>query len=45
MHRPAKRTSLKISGTSAPAKSLPQEYFVSPEVFASYARRFNDLTI
>jgi Rieske 2Fe-2S family protein len=33
MHRPATRTSLKISGTSAPAKSLPQKYFVSPEVF------------
>src|SRR3984893_10586827 len=34
MHRPAKRTRLKTSGTSAPEKSLPQEYFVSPEVFA-----------
>jgi glycine betaine catabolism A len=34
MHRPAKRTHLKTSGTSAPEKSLPQEYFVSPEVFA-----------
>jgi glycine betaine catabolism A len=33
MHRPATRTSLKTSGTSASAKSLPQKYFVSPEVF------------
>ncbi len=34
MHRPATRARLKTSGTSAPAKSLPQKYFVSPEIFA-----------
>src|SRR5256886_1180756 len=34
MHRPATRTRLKTSGTSAPAKSLPQKYFVSPNIFA-----------
>ena len=33
MHRPATRTRLKTSGTSAPAKSLPQKYFVSPNIF------------
>jgi Rieske 2Fe-2S family protein len=35
MHRPATRTSLKTSATSAPARSLPQEYLVSPELFAN----------
>jgi len=35
MHRPAKQASLKISGTSRTAKSLPQKYFVSPDLFAS----------
>jgi Rieske 2Fe-2S family protein len=39
MHRPAKRTSLKISGTSELRKSLPQKYFVSPEVFAEERKR------
>src|SRR5438132_10417694 len=34
MHRPATPKSLKTSGTSVPAKSLPQKYFVAPEVFA-----------
>jgi glycine betaine catabolism A len=34
MHSPATRTHPKKSRTSAPAKSLPQKYFVSPEVFA-----------
>src|SRR3984893_18082342 len=34
MHRPAKRTSLRISGTSFPEKHLPQKYFVSPEIFS-----------
>ena len=33
MHRPATRTTLKKSRASAPAKSLPQRYFVSREVF------------
>jgi hypothetical protein len=40
MHRPATRTSLKTSGTSAPVKSLPQKYFVSPEVFAEEQKNF-----
>src|SRR5437762_183194 len=35
MHRPATPKSLKTSGTSVPAKSLPQKYFVSEEVFAN----------
>jgi glycine betaine catabolism A len=39
MHRPATRTSLKTSGTSAPAKSLPQKYFVSLEVFAEEQKK------
>ena len=39
MHRPATRTRLKPSGTSAPAKSLLQEYFVSPEVFAEEQKK------
>jgi hypothetical protein len=39
MHRPAKRTSLKISGTSRPAKSLPQKYFVSPELFSDEQKK------
>src|SRR5437762_11195936 len=34
MHRPATPKSLKTSGTSVPVKSLPQKYFVAPEVFA-----------
>ncbi len=34
MHSPAIRAPLKKFGTSAPAKSLPQKYFVSPDVFA-----------
>jgi glycine betaine catabolism A len=39
MHRPATRTPLKTSGTSAPAKSLSQKYFVSPELFANEQER------
>src|SRR5436853_2487297 len=39
MHRPAKRTSSKRSRTSRPAKSLPQKYFVSPEVFAEEQKK------
>jgi len=39
MHRPATRTRLKTSGASAPAKSLPQKYFVSPEVFAEEQKK------
>jgi len=39
MHRPATRTSLRKSRTSAPAKSLPQKYFVSPEFFAEEQKR------
>jgi len=39
MHRPAKRTSLKISGTCRPAKSLPQKYFLSPEVFVEEQKK------
>jgi glycine betaine catabolism A len=35
MHRPATRTSIKNSQTSAPAKSLPQKFFVSPEIYAA----------
>src|SRR5260370_19131677 len=34
MHRPATRARLKTAETSAPAKSVPQKYFVSPEIFA-----------
>ena len=34
MHRPATPKSLKTFGTSVPVKSLPQKYFVAPEVFA-----------
>src|SRR6266704_541301 len=34
MHSPATRTTLKTSETPAPRKSLPQKYFVSPELFA-----------
>src|SRR5256885_17095287 len=36
MHHRAARTSLKAS---APAKSLPQKYFVSPEVFAEEQKK------
>src|SRR6266496_2066325 len=39
MHSPATRTPLKTSGTSAPAKSLPQKYFVSPDVFAEEQKK------
>jgi glycine betaine catabolism A len=39
MHRPATRTRLKTSGISAPAKSLPQKYFVSQEVFAEEQKK------
>src|ERR1700680_968437 len=39
MHRAATRTPLKTSRTSAPAKSLPQKYFVSPEVFAEEQKK------
>jgi Rieske 2Fe-2S family protein len=39
MHRPATRTTLKKSRASAPAKSLPQKYFVSPEVFAEEQKK------
>jgi Rieske 2Fe-2S family protein len=39
MHRPAKRTRLKASAPSRPAKSLPQKFFVSPEVFADEQER------
>ena len=39
MHSPAIRTPLKTSGTSAHAKSLPQKYFVSPEVFAEERKK------
>ncbi|MEY2556182.1 MAG: choline monooxygenase, partial [Verrucomicrobiota bacterium] len=39
MHRPATRISLTRSGTSAPAKSLPQKYFVSPEVFVDEQKK------
>src|SRR6266566_692113 len=34
MHSPARHTPPKTSGTSAAAKSLPQKYFVSADVFA-----------
>src|SRR5437016_13517927 len=36
MHHRAARTSLKAS---APAKSLPQKYFVSPDVFAEEQKK------
>jgi len=39
MHRPAKRTSLKIPRTSELRKSLPQKYFTSPEIFADEQKR------
>jgi Rieske 2Fe-2S family protein len=39
MHRPAKRTSLKISRTFELRKSLPQKYFTSPELFANEQER------
>src|SRR5438874_3366812 len=39
MHSPATHTPLKTSGTSASAKSLPQKYFVSPEVFAQEQKK------
>ena len=39
MHRPATRTSLKAAGTSAPARSLLQKYFVSPEVFVEEQKK------
>jgi len=39
MHRPATRIPLKTSETSAPAKTLPQKYFVSPEVFAEEQKK------
>src|SRR5437870_542797 len=39
MHRPATPKSLKTSGTSVPAKSLPQKYFVSPEMFAEEQKK------
>jgi glycine betaine catabolism A len=39
MHRPATRTSLKAAGTSAPARSLLQKYFVSPDVFVEEQKK------
>src|SRR6202011_1188720 len=39
MHRPATRTSLKAAGISAPARSLLQKYFVSPETFAEEQKK------
>src|ERR1700736_7042520 len=39
MHRPAIPISLKTSGTSASAKSLPKKYFVSPETFAEEQKK------
>jgi glycine betaine catabolism A len=39
MHRPAKRTSLKISRTFELRKSLPQKYFTSPEIFVEEQKK------
>jgi Rieske 2Fe-2S family protein len=39
MHSPAKRVHLKKSGTSRPAKSLPQKYIVSPDVFVEEQKK------
>jgi glycine betaine catabolism A len=39
MHRPAKRTSLKISRTFELRKSLPQKYLTSPKIFADEQKR------
>src|SRR5438105_14978800 len=35
MHRPATQNRLRPFGSSAAAKSLPQKYFVSPDLFAN----------
>ena len=39
MHRPATRKRLKPFNASASVKSLPQKYFVSPEVFAEEQKK------